>query len=261
MVIENKAKTIASNFLIAILIIAVYVFAPIPFLIGAEQDSKTALFYFQYATPIMVVGLIVLILLKPMRQKSLTEKQKTVEDKVRWARRRIILIGATGGLLASWLISLLIFLSEYLMDLPRGLYFSVLGASIGFATLGSAEFGFHLGWIAHLITGTAIGAIFGIIMIILPICDIRKFGQTVVFGLMAGFIAFIVLFNPISRLGIEPGLVETLTVVMPDYSSIVIEYTLNDIMTTLLAGSIILHLIYGSILGIFLHRLGRKYSI
>lgn len=111
---------------------------------------------------------------------------------------------------------------------------------------------------AHLLTGSIIGAIFGTMMAMLPVCYVKNKSQTIVFGLFAGFIAFIVLFNPISRLGIEPRLVETLTAVMSDYSSIVIKNMVSEIMSTLLAGSIIMHLAYGAILGLAVYLLGRR---
>ena len=248
----------ASSSLIIALIIAIYIFSPLPFLFTGEQDGKTIFRYYQYATPVMVGGLIVLLLLKANRQKSATGEEKTAQERIRASRRRMIKVGALAGFTASLLVSLLIGLSELVMGLPSGMYFSVLGTVIGITTLGTAEYGIYLGWIAHLLTGSAIGAIFGAMMVMLPVCDVKNKAQTIVYGLLAGFLAFIVLFNPISRLGIEPGLVETLTVVMSDYSSVLIKNTVNEIMSTLLAGSIIMHLVYGAILGIAVHLLGRR---
>ena len=247
-----------SNSLIIALIVVIYIFFPLPFLLTGEQESKTIFRYYQYATPVMVGGLIVLLLLKANRQKPVIEKQKAEREKIQAVRRRMVKVGAIAGLAASFVVSLLIGLAELVMGLPSGMYFSVLGTVIGITTLGTAGYGIYFGWMAHLLTGSAIGAIFGIMMVMLPVCDVKNKARTIVFGLFSGFIAFIVLFNPISRLGIEPGLVETLTVVMSDYSSIVIKNTVNEIMSTLLAGSIIMHLAYGAILGLAVHLLGRR---
>ena len=244
--------------LIIALMLAIYIFSPLPFLLTGEQESKTIFRYYQYATPVMVVGLIVLLLLKANRQKPVIAEQKAVREKIQAARRRMIRVGAIAGLAASLVVSLLIGLAELVMGLPSGMYFSVLGTVIGITTLGTAGYGIYLGWMAHILTGSVIGAIFGTIVVMLPICDVKNKAQTIVYGLLAGFVAFIVLFNPISRLGIEPGLIETLTVVMSDYSSIVIKNTVNEIMSTLLAGSIIMHLVYGAILGLAVHLLGRR---
>ena len=236
----------------------IYVFFPLPFLLTGDQESKTIFGYYQYTTPVMVGGLIVLLLLKANRQKPASDEQRQVQKKIQAVRRRMIKVGAIAGLAASLVVSLLIGLAELVMGLPSGMYFSVLGTVIGITTLGTASYGIYFGWVAHLLTGSAIGAIFGAMTVMLPVCDVKNKSQTIVLGLLAGFIAFIVLFNPISRLGIEPGLVETLTAVMSDYSSLVIKNTVSEIMSTLLAGSIIMHLTYGAILGLVVHLLGRK---
>lgn len=240
--------------LIVALVLAIYVFSPLPFLLG-EQESKIAFGYYLYVTPVMVIGLIALLILK---SNKTTQKEKTVEEKVRSARRTIIKIGVVGGFASACFISLLIMLSEVVIGFPSGFYFAVLGTVIGVTTSGTAINGVYLGFVAHLLTGTAIGAIFGTIMSYIPVCDVKKGAQTIVLGLFTGFMAFIVLFNPISRLGIEPGLVETLSIVMSDYSYIIIKNTVNEVMSTLLAGSIIMHLIYGAILGTAVHLFGRR---
>lgn len=246
-----QLKKITGNSLIAALIIAVYIFSPLPFLIAAENNSGIVLSYFQYATPAMVGGLIFLLLLQPNRQIPTQEKIST-------SRIKIIRVGAFSGFIASLAISAIISLSEVVMNLPNGIYFSVLGTVLGITTAGNYQYGLYLGWVSHLLTGTVIGSIFGAVMSILPICDIRKRAQTIVMGLLAGFSAFIIIFNPISRLGIEPSLVETLTLIMPGHNSILISNTVNNLMSTLLVGSIVMHIIYGSILGTLLHYIGKK---
>jgi hypothetical protein len=113
---------------------------------------------------------------------------------------------------------------------------------------------------AHLITGTAIGGVFSFIMSASEIFDFRHRGQTIAFGIGAGFVTFLALFNPISRLGIEPYLQQSLQVTMTGVDPITIENAARNIMSNLLAGSLLMHLLYGFILGLTFYRLARRYS-
>jgi hypothetical protein len=92
------------------------------------------------------------------------------------------------------------------------------------------------------------------------IFDFRRRSQTIAFGLGAGFITFLALFNPISRLGIEPYLQQSLRITMSGADPITIENAARNIMSNLLAGSLLMHLLYGFILGLTFYTLARKYS-
>jgi hypothetical protein len=76
-----------------------------------------------------------------------------------------------------------------------------------------------------------------------------------VFGLGAGFITFLALFNPISRLGIESSLQQSLHITMKGADPVTIENAVRNIMLNLLAGSLLMHLLYGFILGLTFYAL------
>jgi hypothetical protein len=112
---------------------------------------------------------------------------------------------------------------------------------------------------AHLITGTAIGAVFSCVMSASEIFDFRRKSHTVAFGLGAGFISFLALFNPISRLGIEPYLQQSLSVTMSNADQITISNAAREIMSNLIAGSLLMHLLFGFALGLTFYMLVRRY--
>ncbi len=227
------------NSLIVALIITLYILLPLPFFLSEKPDSKTVLSFYQYTLPFLSGGLILLFLLKQNRIASPTKK---VMEQIAAERRQLIRLGTLAGCAASFSVLVPIFLGEYLTHLPEGTYLSVLGAVMG-NYIGNTQYSFVLGLMAHLITGTAIGAAFGVIMSAAEIFDFRRPSQTIAFGLGAGFITFLALFNPISRLGIEPYLQQSLRVTMIGADPITIENTARNIMSNLLAGSLLMHLL------------------
>ncbi|MGI0088608.1 MAG: hypothetical protein ACREBI_11720 [Nitrosotalea sp.] len=244
------------NSLIISLIAILYILLPLPFFLIGKADSKTILSFYQYTLPFLSGGLILLFLFKQNRIVTPTKKEK---ERIGSERRQIIRLGTLAGCVASFSILVPIFLGEYFTNLPEGTYLSVLGAVMG-NYIGNTHYSFLLGFMAHLITGTAIGAAFGCIMSISEIFDLRRQSQTIAFGTGAGFITFLALFNPISRLGIEPYLQQSLQITMSGANQIAIENAARNIMSNLLAGSLLIHLIYGFILGVTFYTLARKYS-
>jgi hypothetical protein len=151
-----------------------------------------------------------------------------------------------------------IYLGEYATHLPAGTYLSILGTVMG-NYIGGTQYSFVIGLMAHLVTGTAIGAVFSCIMSASEIFDFRRKSQTIAFGLGAGFIAFLALFNPISRLGIEPYLQQSLHTTMSQADPITVSNAAREIMSNLIAGSLLMHLLFGFTLGLTFYILVRRY--
>jgi hypothetical protein len=233
-----------------------YILLPLPFFIGGKTDSKTILTFYQYTMPFLTGGLVLLFLLKQSRTVVQTREEKELRSS---ERRQLVRLGAISGCIASFLVLGPIFLGEYLTSLPAGTYLSISGAVMG-NYVGNTQYSFVLGFMAHLITGTAIGAVFSFIMSVSEIFDFRQKRQTIAFGFGAGFITFLALFNPISRLGIEPYLQQSLRVTMNSADPITIENAARNIISNLLAGSLLMHLLYGFTLGLTFYVLARRYA-
>ncbi|MBI3640312.1 MAG: hypothetical protein HY223_08370 [Thaumarchaeota archaeon] len=245
-----------SNSIIVALVITLYILLPLPLFLGGKTDSKTILTFYQYTLPFLAGGLVLLFLFKQSRIASPTKKEM---ERIRAQRRQLIRLGTVAGCIASFSMLVPIFLGEYMTHLPQGTYLSILGAVMG-NYIGNTQYSFVLGLMAHLITGTAIGAAFSGIMSASEIFDFRRKSQTIAFGVGAGFITFLALFNPISRLGIEPYLQQSLRITMSGTDPITIENTAREIVSNLLVGSLLMHLLYGFILGLSFYTLARKYS-
>ncbi|MDE2026640.1 MAG: hypothetical protein KGJ07_09210 [Patescibacteria group bacterium] len=245
-----------SNSLIVVLIVVLYVLLPIPFFLTGKPDSKTILSFYQYTLPFLSGGLLFLFLFKQSRTVTSTKKEL---ERIAAERRQIIRLGTIAGCISSFAVLVPIFLGEYLSNLPSGIHLAILGAIMG-NYVGDTRDIFVIGLMAHLITGTAIGAAFGAIMSVTEIFDLRRKSQTITFGVGAGFITFLALFNPISRLGIEPYLQQSLQFTMRGTDPITIENAARNIMSNLLSESLIMHLLYGFILGLAFYTLTRRYS-
>ncbi|MBI1828053.1 MAG: hypothetical protein HY222_04100 [Thaumarchaeota archaeon] len=245
-----------SNSIIVALVITLYILLPLPLFLGGKTDSKTILTFYQYTLPFLAGGLVLLFLFKQSRIASPTKKEM---ERIGAQRRQLIRLGTVAGCIASFSMLVPIFLGEYVTHLPQGTYLSILGAVMG-NYIGNTQYSFVLGLMAHLITGTAIGAAFSGIMSASEIFDFRRKSQTIAFGVGAGFITFLALFNPISRLGIEPYLQQSLRITMSSTDPITIENTAREIISNLLAGSLLMHLLYGFILGLSFYTLARRYS-
>src|SRR5574340_116676 len=245
----------ARNMLIVALVVTLYILLPLPLFVGEKTDSKTIITFYQYTLPFLSGGLILLFLLKKNRIVSPT---KTEMDRIWSERRQVIRLGTVAGCIASFSVLVPIFLGEYATHLPPGTYLSVLGTMLG-SYVGNTQYSFMLGLMAHLITGTAIGAVFSFIMSASEIFDFRKKSQTIAFGLGAGFITFLALFNPISRLGIKPYVQQSLYVTMSNADPITISNVAREIMSNLLAGSLLMHLLFGFILATTFYALVRRY--
>jgi uncharacterized protein YybS (DUF2232 family) len=72
-----------------------------------------------------------------------------------------------------------------------------------------------------------------------------------VVGILAGFISFFLLFIPITRFQVEPALVSILvqTGVAASDEPEILEAQTTDMMSTVLAYSIIFHMLFGVIMG------------
>jgi hypothetical protein len=246
-----------SNVLIVALVITLYILLPLPLFVGGNTDSKTIITFYQYTLPFLSGGLILLFILKQNRIVSPTKKER---DRVWSERRQVIRLGTIAGCIASFAVLVPIFLGEYATHLPVGTYLSILGTIMG-SYIGGTQYSFVLGLMAHLVTGTAIGAVFSFIMSASEIFDFRRKSQTIAFGLGAGFISFLALFNPISRLGIEPYLQQSLQVTMSHADQITISNVAREIMSNLIAGSLLMHLLFGFALGLTFYILVRRYLV
>ena len=170
-------------------------------------------------------------------------------------RRSSLLAGAIGGLIAASVLVGLIFLGDTSLGFPIGTFYSIITIAIAGSTAKAAAI--YFGLALHLMTGTAIGAIFGYLSAAIGPFNIRSLPRGVGVGILVGFISFSLLFIPITRFEVEPalmGILADIEMTERGSSSISIDQALLetrtiDIMSSVLAFSIAFHVIYGAIMG------------
>jgi hypothetical protein len=158
-----------------------------------------------------------------------------------------LLYGTLAGFISAWiLMGLISLVADLSLGLPSGTLYSVVGVAMGYHGYTATA----LGIVLHLITGTVIGAVFGYVTAVFEPFNIPNLRRGAGVGVLAGFLTFSALFIPITRFEIEPSLLGTLSRIYPPNTDItVLQNKVLDIMSTVLVGAILFHVLYGAIMG------------
>jgi hypothetical protein len=143
--------------------------------------------------------------------------------------------GAFAGFIATWSISSVIAATEVLLGLQIGTFYSIMGISLGIdnvMTATSTAFGLHL------LVGTIIGVVFGIIGIRWKKVRMLNPYKSSLVGMGAGIVVWLVLFLPITSFLVQPVVSE-------------------DIVRNIVLIAIAFHLIWGAIFGFIVSSLLR----
>jgi cytochrome bd-type quinol oxidase subunit 2 len=254
------ARTKVAIIAVAVLVAVVYVFSLTPYLLNPDrQGSQPSV---EIAIPaISLVLILVLVLLVPKRKREdheLTqeeqerEKEKKQEYKARDMaeyrfRKKSLLSGALAGFIAAWVLVGLIFAGDMALGFPSGTLYSIIGLTM--AGLGM-PYALYFGIGMHLVTGTLIGTVFGYITAIVGAFNITSLGKGTLIGILAGFISFSLLFIPITRFQVEQSLIGFLASIHPPGTDqIILQNRALDVASTVLAGAVPFHIIYGAIMG------------
>jgi cytochrome bd-type quinol oxidase subunit 2 len=256
------ARTKVAIIAVAVLVAVVYVFSLTPYLLNRDRQGLQP--SVEIAIPaISLVLILVLVLLVPRRKREdheLTqekeeqerEKEKKQEYKARDMaeyrfRKKSLLSGALAGFIAAWVLVGLIFAGDMVLGFPSGTLYSIIGLTM--AGLGM-PYALYFGIGMHLVTGTLIGTVFGYITAIVGAFNITSLGKGTLVGILAGFISFSLLFIPITRFQVEQSLIGFLASIHPPgIDQIILQNKALDIASTVLAGAVPFHIIYGAIMG------------
>jgi hypothetical protein len=162
--------------------------------------------------------------------------------------------GAIGGFAGSLILVGLIFIADAMLGFPSGTLYFIIGNTIAHLGMPSALY-FGIGM--HLLTGTLIGIVFGYVTAVVGVFDITSVRKGTVMGLLAGFASFSVLFIPITRFGVEASIVGFLgtNIYPPGTSQSILQSRALDVISSVLAGAILFHIVYGAIMGSITARL------
>lgn len=108
--------------------------------------------------------------------------------------------GALAGFIATWSISTAIAASELELGLPMGMFYAIMGSSLGFGNLAV-----YAGFAMHIATGTALGAVIGYLAARSTTILLRPY-RAIAMGIAAGLGVWVVLFLPLTLLVVQPPL-------------------------------------------------------
>lgn len=162
--------------------------------------------------------------------------------------------GAFAGFIATWSISSVIVLTELLLGLDIGTFYSIMGISLGINNVTTA---ISIAFGLHLLVGTIIGAVIGAVGIRWKKLRMLNPYRSLLVGMGAGIVVWLVLFLPITGFLVQPALNSITTMLAMESQQAVISENINSSITNITLIAIVFHLIWGTIFGIIISSLLR----
>jgi hypothetical protein len=145
---------------------------------------------------------------------------------------------------------------EVEMGLPYYLSWEVFGHVIGVYSSASVIAGIGI----HMLTAISIGIVVGIFLYKSGILNISKPSNGLICGLFSGLIVFVVFFIPVQQFVLGPKTVSTLAEMDPSISRADVTEMIEASLSTLMAQSIVTHLVFGVTLGLVSSLLSIKFG-
>lgn len=162
--------------------------------------------------------------------------------------------GAFAGFIATWSISSVIAVTELLLGLSMGTFYSIIGISLGINNTGAAA---SVAFGLHLLVGTIIGAIFGVIGIRWKKVRMLNPYKSALVGMGAGIVVWLVLFLPITTFLIQPSINSITTVLAMESQKALLSQDITQSITNISFAAFGFHLIWGAVFGFIISSLLR----
>jgi hypothetical protein len=185
---------------------------------------------------------------------------KNVNKNVSYNRNELLITfkgvkyGAFAGFVATWSISSVIVITELLLGLKIGAFYSIMGISLGITDITTAT---SIAFGLHLLIGTLIGAVFGAIGIRWKKIRMLNPYKSSLVGMGAGIILWLILFLPITLFLVQPAINSITTVMALGSQQAVFSEDVNQSIRNITLVAISFHLIWGAIFGIIVSSLLR----
>src|SRR5215203_259578 len=166
-------------------------------------------------------------------------------ESVKSHQRLFILYCSIAGFISAWAISGLLVTVDLISGTPTGTFFAVIGISLGFNDPAAAQ---YVGFVLHVLTGTAAGNIFGQISLFWSKIAPYNSKKGKVKGMIIGIVLWAVLFVPLATFGIQPRL-DSFTFSAPNQHIYNIASHFQGLYPIIIGGSLLFHLIYGALAG------------
>lgn len=162
--------------------------------------------------------------------------------------------GAFAGFIATWSISSVIVVTELLLGLNIGAFYSIMGISLGLNDITTAT---SIAFGLHLLVGTIIGAVVGAIGIRWKKIRMLNPYKSLLVGMGAGILVWLVLFLPITLFFVQPSINSITAMLAIESQQAVFSEDVNLSIRNITIIAIAFHLIWGAIFGIIVNYLLR----
>src|SRR5215210_103058 len=132
--------------------------------------------------------------------------------------KSFLLYCSFAGFIAAWAISGMLAIIDIVSQTPVGTFFAVIGISLGFEDVTSAQF---IGFGLHLLTGLTAGNIYGQFAMFWPKLSPYNVYNGLFTGMIVGMALWAVLFFPLATFGIQARL-DAYILSAPNYEILVI---------------------------------------
>jgi hypothetical protein len=171
--------------------------------------------------------------------------------KVQIESRYLLAYCTLSGLLASIVISGLLFSLDFISKTPLGTFFAVIGSSLGFYDSNTSP---YVGLLLHIATGTVAGNLLGQGAIFWNKLTPTGIKRGIILGIITGISLWLVLFLPLTTYIIQPKL-DMFNFSAPNQYVYVIAQHFQGLYVIVVIGSLFFHVVYGIILGLISGRL------
>ena len=178
-------------------------------------------------------------------------------QKIECTSKMLIVYCTFAGLISAMIISGLLEVIDFASGTPSGTFFAVIGLSLGFNDLATAQ---YVGMGLHTLTGTVAGNIFGQVALFWKKLIPYNVKTGVYLGLVLGISLWAVLFAPLATFGIQPKLDTLMITETSSYASSIANH-FAGLYYFVLGASLLFHLVYGAVFGLLAGRMtGAKFS-
>lgn len=176
--------------------------------------------------------------------------------------------------------------SDYLVDfsLRKEVFFVIIGSVVGGFTMFIPRFildvtfgaDYYLVWVVfarvlnsnsyligailHYTVATIIGLVTGIVLYKGKILNISKISNSILFGVIAGIVVFVVFYLPVQSLILEPNMIRVLSEINSSMTATQIHERLESEYPSMILSSVFSHLIWGITLGLVSTILTREFG-
>ncbi len=157
--------------------------------------------------------------------------------------------GLVGGFIAVVIMTVFILAMDIMMGFPADAFFTMIGLSMNIP-MGQATI---MGGAIHILMGTIFGALTGVVANSIPYFRNRFIGKgtgrSAVLGVLSGTALFVVLFAPLLTILMPSAMMSLLSGMKPSASQSDIAALAQSLLPFFLVGGLVLHWLYGGILG------------